>query len=185
MFIWEDGSLEILNVTRADEGPYTCFAENNRGKANSTGSLQVTGKFQRADLINNSSYTSFLFFLTHAEQLVLIGLMVAFCWQSSLSLSDPANSPDLQTSAVIELWLWAQSLHGRRNEETAFDPLFDFKMWWDTDSVLNAKLRLRLNSKDPFNFGMSSLFCTRAVSAVRRSLFSLFSLTVEAVQLDV
>ncbi|KAG7249982.1 hypothetical protein CRUP_036558, partial [Coryphaenoides rupestris] len=33
---------EILNVTRADEGRYTCFAENNRGKDNSTGSLTVT-----------------------------------------------------------------------------------------------------------------------------------------------
>lgn len=46
VFIWEDGSLEILNVTRADEGRYTCFAENNRGKANSTGSLLVLGKFK-------------------------------------------------------------------------------------------------------------------------------------------
>ncbi|XP_062246520.1 contactin-1a-like [Platichthys flesus] len=42
VFIWEDGSLEILNVTRADEGRYTCFAENDRGKANSTGTLLVT-----------------------------------------------------------------------------------------------------------------------------------------------
>ncbi|XP_068458470.1 contactin-1a-like isoform X2 [Clinocottus analis] len=42
MFIWEDGSLEILNVTPADKGSYTCFAENDRGKANSTGSLLVT-----------------------------------------------------------------------------------------------------------------------------------------------
>ncbi|XP_061678814.1 contactin-1a isoform X2 [Syngnathoides biaculeatus] len=42
MFIWEDGSLEILNVTRTDEGRYTCFAHNNLGKANSTGSLTVT-----------------------------------------------------------------------------------------------------------------------------------------------
>uniref|UniRef100_A0AAV2L3E5 Contactin 1 n=1 Tax=Knipowitschia caucasica TaxID=637954 RepID=A0AAV2L3E5_KNICA len=42
VFIWEDGSLEILNVTRADEGRYTCFAENDRGKANSTGSLLIT-----------------------------------------------------------------------------------------------------------------------------------------------
>uniref|UniRef100_A0A3B4F7I3 Contactin-1a-like n=1 Tax=Pundamilia nyererei TaxID=303518 RepID=A0A3B4F7I3_9CICH len=46
VFIWEDGSLEILNVTRADEGRYTCFAENDRGKANSTGDLLVMGKFQ-------------------------------------------------------------------------------------------------------------------------------------------
>uniref|UniRef100_A0A8C7FG75 Contactin 1 n=1 Tax=Oncorhynchus kisutch TaxID=8019 RepID=A0A8C7FG75_ONCKI len=42
MLIWEDGSLEILNVTRADEGRYTCFAENDRGKANSTGFLSIT-----------------------------------------------------------------------------------------------------------------------------------------------
>lgn len=40
--IWEDGTLEILNVTRADEGRYTCFAENDQGKDNSTGSLTVT-----------------------------------------------------------------------------------------------------------------------------------------------
>lgn len=46
VLIWEDGSLEIRNVTRDDEGRYTCFAENDRGKANSTGSLVVTGKFQ-------------------------------------------------------------------------------------------------------------------------------------------
>ncbi|KAK2834771.1 hypothetical protein Q7C36_015472 [Tachysurus vachellii] len=41
IFIWEDGSLEIHNVTKSDEGRYTCFAENDRGKANSTGSLSV------------------------------------------------------------------------------------------------------------------------------------------------
>lgn len=46
VFIWEDGSLEILNVTRADEGRYTCFAENDRGKANSTGSLLVLGELE-------------------------------------------------------------------------------------------------------------------------------------------
>ncbi|KAB5565801.1 hypothetical protein PHYPO_G00245680 [Pangasianodon hypophthalmus] len=42
IFIWEDGSLEICNITKSDEGKYTCFAENDRGKANSTGSLSVT-----------------------------------------------------------------------------------------------------------------------------------------------
>lgn len=46
MFIWEDGSLEILNVTPQDEGRYTCFAENDWGKANSTRPLVVTGKLQ-------------------------------------------------------------------------------------------------------------------------------------------
>lgn len=42
IFIWQDGSLEIVNVTASDEGGYTCFAENDRGLANSTGSLSVT-----------------------------------------------------------------------------------------------------------------------------------------------
>ncbi|KAM9312647.1 contactin-1 [Gastrophryne carolinensis] len=40
--IWDDGSLEIINVTLLDEGSYTCFAENDRGKANSTGTVSVT-----------------------------------------------------------------------------------------------------------------------------------------------
>lgn len=42
--IWDDGSLEILNITKLDEGTYTCFAENNRGKANNSGTLEITGK---------------------------------------------------------------------------------------------------------------------------------------------
>uniref|UniRef100_A0A669EIN9 Contactin 1b n=1 Tax=Oreochromis niloticus TaxID=8128 RepID=A0A669EIN9_ORENI len=37
-----DGSLEILNATKNDEGVYTCFAENDRGKANSSGYLTIT-----------------------------------------------------------------------------------------------------------------------------------------------
>ncbi|XP_044132974.1 contactin-1 [Bufo gargarizans] len=41
VFIWDDGSLEIINITVLDEGSYTCFAENNRGKANSTTTLSV------------------------------------------------------------------------------------------------------------------------------------------------
>ncbi|KAM9171705.1 contactin-1 [Pangshura tecta] len=40
--IWGDGSLEIVNITKQDQGSYTCFAENNRGKANSTGTLEIT-----------------------------------------------------------------------------------------------------------------------------------------------
>ncbi|XP_053319068.1 contactin-1 [Spea bombifrons] len=42
ILIWEDGSLEIINITKLDEGSYTCFAENDRGKANSTATLSVT-----------------------------------------------------------------------------------------------------------------------------------------------
>ncbi|KAJ8377690.1 hypothetical protein AAFF_G00254710 [Aldrovandia affinis] len=36
-----DGNLWITNISRADEGKYTCFAENYLGKANSTGILSV------------------------------------------------------------------------------------------------------------------------------------------------
>uniref|UniRef100_H3A356 Contactin 1 n=1 Tax=Latimeria chalumnae TaxID=7897 RepID=H3A356_LATCH len=42
MSVWRDGTLEILNVTKMDEGSYTCVAENKRGKANSTGTLSIT-----------------------------------------------------------------------------------------------------------------------------------------------
>lgn len=45
-----DGSLEILNATKNDEGFYTCFAENGRGKANSSGYLTVTGQRARKPL---------------------------------------------------------------------------------------------------------------------------------------
>uniref|UniRef100_A0A3B3SAU9 Ig-like domain-containing protein n=1 Tax=Paramormyrops kingsleyae TaxID=1676925 RepID=A0A3B3SAU9_9TELE len=38
-----DGNLWITNISRADEGKYTCFAENYLGKANSTGHLSVRG----------------------------------------------------------------------------------------------------------------------------------------------
>ncbi|KAG7472629.1 hypothetical protein MATL_G00110820 [Megalops atlanticus] len=36
-----DGTLWITNISRTDEGKYTCFAENYLGKANSTGTLSV------------------------------------------------------------------------------------------------------------------------------------------------
>lgn len=39
-----DGTLIIRNVSRSDEGKYTCFAENFMGKANSTGTLSVRGE---------------------------------------------------------------------------------------------------------------------------------------------
>lgn len=41
MTITPDGTLSIRNITRADEGKYTCFAENFLGKANSTGTVSV------------------------------------------------------------------------------------------------------------------------------------------------
>lgn len=42
-----DGSLEILNATKNDEGVYNCFAENDRGKANSSGYLTITGQVNK------------------------------------------------------------------------------------------------------------------------------------------
>ncbi|KAM7378154.1 hypothetical protein PAMA_013175 [Pampus argenteus] len=40
--IMYDGSLEIRNATKNDEGVYNCLAENDRGKANSSGYLTIT-----------------------------------------------------------------------------------------------------------------------------------------------
>lgn len=40
----EDGSLNIVNVTKADAGSYTCIATNHFGTASSTGNLVVKGK---------------------------------------------------------------------------------------------------------------------------------------------
>ncbi|KAM7335911.1 hypothetical protein ACRRTK_004404 [Alexandromys fortis] len=39
--VTSDGTLIIRNISRSDEGKYTCFAENFMGKANSTGILSV------------------------------------------------------------------------------------------------------------------------------------------------
>lgn len=44
MTVTPDGTLIIRNISRSDEGKYTCFAENFMGKANSTGILSVRGK---------------------------------------------------------------------------------------------------------------------------------------------
>lgn len=55
--IWEDGSLEIINITKLDEGSYTCFAENDRGKANSTTSLSVTAATKITLAPNNADVT--------------------------------------------------------------------------------------------------------------------------------
>lgn len=43
VFLSEDGSLKIYNVTRSDAGSYTCLATNQFGVAKNTGSLVVKG----------------------------------------------------------------------------------------------------------------------------------------------
>lgn len=48
--VTSDGTLWIHNISRADEGKYTCFAENYLGKANSTGHLSVRGKLSHTDI---------------------------------------------------------------------------------------------------------------------------------------
>ncbi|CAH2278023.1 contactin-1 [Pelobates cultripes] len=55
--IWEDGSLEIINITKLDEGSYTCFAENDKGKANSTAILSVTAATKITLAPNNADVT--------------------------------------------------------------------------------------------------------------------------------
>lgn len=44
IIITPEGTLIIRNISKPDEGKYTCFAENFMGKANSTGILSVRGK---------------------------------------------------------------------------------------------------------------------------------------------
>ncbi|KAM8926260.1 contactin-6 isoform 5-T5 [Lycaon pictus] len=44
VFLSEDGSLKIYNVTRSDAGSYTCIATNQFGVAKNTGSLVVKEK---------------------------------------------------------------------------------------------------------------------------------------------
>ncbi|XP_043572414.1 contactin-2 [Chiloscyllium plagiosum] len=39
--VFANGTLRIRNISRMDEGKYTCFAENSKGKANSTGIVSV------------------------------------------------------------------------------------------------------------------------------------------------
>lgn len=51
-----DGILWIYNISRADEGKYTCFAENYLGKANSTGHLSVRGNIKVALLVGTSNW---------------------------------------------------------------------------------------------------------------------------------
>lgn len=50
MTITADGTLILQNISKSDEGKYTCFAENFMGKANSTGILSVRGRDVWLDL---------------------------------------------------------------------------------------------------------------------------------------
>lgn len=60
--VLENGSLRISNVSRLDDGLYTCVARNQFGVASSAGSLLVKGKL---DLMKRfsvfGSFRGFLF----------------------------------------------------------------------------------------------------------------------------
>ncbi len=74
IFIWPDGSLELLNITKSDEGKYTCFAENDRGRANSTGSLSVTGTTRKQNPNISSSWLLLLLLCSLEKDNVLFTL---------------------------------------------------------------------------------------------------------------
>ncbi|EGW09154.1 Contactin-6 [Cricetulus griseus] len=59
VFLLEDGSLKICNVTRSDAGSYTCVATNQFGNGKSSGSLIVKGLSSTGVQIFNPS-TQFL-----------------------------------------------------------------------------------------------------------------------------
>lgn len=56
--ITTDGTLILQNISKSDEGKYTCFAENFMGKANSTGILSVRGRDVCLDLGSIKQETS-------------------------------------------------------------------------------------------------------------------------------
>lgn len=76
--IWDDGSLEIINVTVLDEGSYTCFAENDRGKANNTGVLSVTG---------NTFYYVYFYYCHDIIYLLFLPLLLLLLLLSSIAPS--------------------------------------------------------------------------------------------------
>lgn len=43
LMILEDGTLRITNISKSDEGSYTCVARNHFGASSSTGALLVKG----------------------------------------------------------------------------------------------------------------------------------------------
>lgn len=79
--ITPDGTLIIQNISKSDEGKYTCFAENFMGKANSTGILSVRGKF---------------FFLVESCSIIYQDL---FLW--------PQGNVYNRRQAVTLVWQWA------------------------------------------------------------------------------
>ncbi|XP_056128734.1 contactin-2 [Lampris incognitus] len=87
-----NGILWIHNISRADEGKYTCFAENYLGKANSTGHLSVRDATKitlapsNADINQGENVT----LQCHASHDPTMDL--TFTWALNGVLLDPENS---------------------------------------------------------------------------------------------
>lgn len=59
--VLDNGSLRISNVTRLDDGLYTCVARNQFGVASSAGSLLVKGKLHLMKLFSFLAHSGVLF----------------------------------------------------------------------------------------------------------------------------
>uniref|UniRef100_A0A673HSV7 Contactin-1a-like n=1 Tax=Sinocyclocheilus rhinocerous TaxID=307959 RepID=A0A673HSV7_9TELE len=98
MLIWDDGSLEILNLSKSDEGSYTCYAENDRGKSNSTGTLTITG--QTKTIATFILFYFFILFYTSLDNtnLFYLKLFITYTFSPSASL---VSGPTVAPSDVI------------------------------------------------------------------------------------
>lgn len=68
----ENGSLRLSNVTRLDDGLYTCVARNQFGVASSAGSLLVKGKLDLMKLFSVLAHSGALFPLVLRLKTLLI-----------------------------------------------------------------------------------------------------------------
>ncbi len=103
IMLLRNNTLRIVNSSRADEGKYTCFAENYLGKANSTGHLSVRGTH------------------THTHTHTLIHTHITYCTVCLLQQSNKLKL-EVSQSAVVGGKLDRQNL----KDSVSYFSLFDF-----------------------------------------------------------